>query len=139
MDSTMTDNYLTTNSALAWRVAQVADVLACYDHLPALGSVGVYGAGVYLHPDYRRDAVRDVCVWADAFGVPVVLDLSSTGYVVAVLDLEGVQARLSESISHRQAYEYGAALGVPVSSGGQVQVDAAALLAVLDGQGGVAA
>lgn len=140
MDSAKT-NPITTNSALTRRVAHVAEALAGYDHLPALGSIGVYGTVVYLHPShsYKTDPVRDVCVWAAAFDVPVVIDLSDTGRVVVALDLGGVKARLDQLISHQQAYEYGAALGIPVSPGGQAQVDPAALLAALDARNGAAA
>ena len=141
MDSTET---IATTSALTRRVVQVAEALADYDHLPALGHIGVYASGsVFLSPGYdyrRKDAeVRAVCAWADAFGVPVVIDLSDSGHLVAVLELGGVSARLRRHISHQQAYELGAALGIPVSPGGQVQIEAAALLAALDQHSGVAA
>jgi hypothetical protein len=142
MDGTMTDN-ITTTSDLARLAARIIDALTGYEHLPALGriSVGQWGRA-NLSPcyDYHKNAqVRAVCVWADAFGVPVVIDLSNSGAVVAVLDLGGVEARLNDYISHQQAYEYGAALGIPVSPGGQVQVEPAALLAALDQQNEVAA
>ncbi|HYQ66170.1 hypothetical protein [Actinophytocola sp.] len=141
MGSLMTDN-ITTTGDLTRLAAHVIDALSGYDHLPALGSIGVSQWGrVYLSPryDFHKNAeVRQVCLWADAFGVPVVIDLSSSGEIAAVLDLNGVEARLDKYITHRQAYEYGAALGIPVSPGGQVQVEAAALLAVLDQQYGVA-
>lgn len=140
MDSTMTNP---TTSDLTRRVAHVIAALAGYEHLPALGHISVFASGtVSLSPRYDaygEDSVRDVCVWAAAFDVPVVLDLSSTGRVVAVVSLGGINARLSDSLSHQQAYEYGAALGVPVSPGGQVQVDPAALLAALDARNGAAA
>jgi hypothetical protein len=131
----------TTNSGLARRVTHVMDALTGYDHLPLLGHISVYRSGMsFLSSNrYGQDAVRDVCVWADAFDVPVVIDLSDTGRVVAVLELGGVEVSLRQYVSHREAYEYGAALGVPVTAGGQVQVAAAALLAALNQQNGVAA
>lgn len=122
-----------TNSDLAAKLAQVADALAAYDHLPTLGSVTVYDRHtIRLSVDYARPEHRDVAAWATAFNAPVVIDLSSSGSLFTVVQLAGMDARLSDFITHRQAYEFGAALGIPVSPGGQVEVSPADLLAALD-------
>lgn len=122
----------TTNTELAAKLAQVADALAAYDHLPALASIQVYGDTIHLGTSYSRRGRRDLIEWAAAFGSPVVIDLSSSGELFTVVQLAGRDARIGDYISHRTAYELGAALGIPVSPGGQVEVSPADLLAALD-------
>lgn len=128
----MQDQTIPTNSALAGQLAEVADALAGFDHLPPVNHVFAFRGGVFrIGMGYRRDARRDLATWAATFDTPVVIDLSSTGELFTVIPLGSRQARIQMSIDHREAYELGAALQVPVSPGGQVEVSADALLAVL--------
>ena len=131
-----TNTELTSNLDLARLLAHVADALAYYDHLPLLGGVSVssYNGSIRLRPSIlsSNNEMRDVVVWAQAFDVPVVIDLSGMGDLFTTFRFGEVDVRMSKSISHRQAYELGAALGIPVSPGGQVQVSATDLLAALD-------
>jgi hypothetical protein len=125
-----------SNGDLARKLARVADVLAEFEHLPPMESVSVDQNGsVYLCPKWHRHGGKVVLAqWAKAFGVPVVIDMSSSGYLRAVFEFGGFDAKIEMFITQRGAYELGAALQIPVSPGGQVEVPAEALLAVLDGE-----
>jgi hypothetical protein len=125
-----------SNRQLARIVAEVADALAEYNHLPAMAGVTVYADGdVRLNPDYAQNgAKKTLVVWAQTFSSPIVIDMSSSGYLRTVVQLAGRETKVELFITQRGAYELGAALQIPVSPGGQVEVSAEALLAVLDGE-----
>jgi len=108
-----------SNADLARRMAQVADALAAFDHLPAVDSVGVYGDGdIYVR--FAYDSTRQLsglCDWADELGILVTLTLSygGSGDASIQFELAGIAARLKVSLHSGQAYELGAALQEPLS------------------------
>jgi hypothetical protein len=78
-----------------------------------------------------------VARWGAHFGAGLVLDFSASGYLFTVVDLaEGVTVRVDVNVSQRRAYELGALLQIPVNLGGQVQIDASALLNALLAEAG---
>lgn len=128
----MSKHSVPTNADLVHKAAQVADALNECVHLPTIRGFSAFRSGtIALHPELFAD---EICVakWAIAFGVPAVIDLSSSGFLRIVFPLGQFEAKMEVFISQRRAYELGAALDIPLSPGGQVEVLAEALLAVLE-------
>lgn len=126
---------VSSSADLARRVAQAADILAeLPPSLPALAAVSVHEGGrVDLYPDWP-DRERNVLKWAITLNGTAMLDMSNSGYLVVVVPFGGGEARIESYLPQRRAYELGALLQTPVTPGGQVQVDPAALLAALDAE-----
>lgn len=126
---------LAANVRLAQLGAPVVDALAEYGHLPMIGGFRVdQGGEINLTPGsgWGRDGKRALGEWARGFDATVVIDMSSAGYLRTVVPFAGREATLQMFITQREAYELGAALGIPVSPGGQVEITAEQLLSTLD-------
>lgn len=128
---------MSSNLALAKALADFADALADYNHLPPLGFVAVPASGVVraqpamtLSTDER---VAAVATWAATFRSPVLMDLTDmSDGDVRVSTLVAVQER--ETLlyvvllpSQYRSFEPGLGIG-EVAAGEQVQVTAEQLL-----------
>lgn len=129
----MSKNSVPTTRDLPKLGAQVADAISECAHLPTIRGFSVFvdPHHISLHPPIFTG---EICVaqWAVALGLPVVIDLSSSGWLRIVFPLGPFEAKMEAYVSQRRAYELGAALDIPLSLGGQVEVSAEALLAVLE-------
>lgn len=138
---------MATNLELAKRIAEFADTLAHYNHLPPLGFVCVPPRGVVrAQPDMALDTpdrVAAIGQWADAFRVAVLLDLTDMAAgdvrVSATVELGGRQTLLYVVLltSQYRAFEPGLGLG-ELRSGEETQVSARQLLTALTVKGEVA-
>ncbi len=126
-----------SNLALAKALADFADALAEYNHLPAMEFAVVSRTGmVRMQPGVNRERVASVAKWAETFRVPVLLDLSDIdrGFVTvaAVVEIAARQAQVSVAIAPSSYREFEPGLGIgEVEAGEQVQVTAEQLLAAV--------
>lgn len=134
---------MATNLELAKAMADWADGLADLNHLPPLAFGVVHRRGtVTTRPhldvfDAGDVGVRAIAVWADAFGVPVELDLSDAVVggveIRTVVTIAARPTRISQGMSikyYRAVVEPRLGIG-QVESGEQVQVTAEQVLAAL--------
>lgn len=124
-----------SNLDMAKTLARLAEGLAEYDHLPELFGVHVYQSrqvNFSSHSNSDVAVVRDLCAWATAFGVPVMVRQwrkNSGGSCDLTVKVE--LAGLPVSID-------GTLLDEPLASDvwmafGKAEVEPAALLAMIDG------
>ena len=131
-----------SNSDLARIVAEVADALAEYDHLPPLQFVMVTrtGKGRARPSGFGHEELVALVEWANAFGSPVIFDRSDVSSIGAInvrtivpLASQAVQLTVMLSdVTKLDALALQAGGVAPF--GTHVEVSAEALLAVLDGE-----
>lgn len=131
-------NTIMTTDTLAQRLTQVGDALALYDqlHLPRveLATVGVHRATrlAAAFTDLVTRA-RIVANWAQAFGVPVVLDVHADEVRAHVSLTPDIPAVVYANVGVARLYELRGALGLPVEFGAvaPTEVSAERVLAAL--------
>lgn len=128
-----------TNLALAKALADFADALADYNHLPPLSNAAVPLKGkVFARLKAMAPAaesVRQVAVWADTFHQPVTFDLTIAGIAVVstVVEIGARPVEVSAAISRGALREIELACGLERARSGEItQVPADRLLAALD-------
>jgi hypothetical protein len=124
-----------TNADTAKRLTEIAAALTDYPHLPLITAVRVsLDQRVLLSPAsaLMNIRIRSVALWAQAFGVPVVLD-SNVSEVRAYVELSGHPAEVYANVGHQMVYALRAALGLSlaVDEVGPTEVSPGQLLGVL--------
>lgn len=129
---------MTTNLRLAKALADFANGLAEYNHLPPLNLASVPVKGKVFARLQWRDAdevlVRQAAVWADAFGQPVAFDLTTAGTasVSTLVEIGARPVNVSTSLSRGGLREVELKYGLDrVPSGEVTEVPAGRLLAAL--------
>lgn len=122
---------------IAARLAAIAPELTKLGHLPALRSVGCWGASSIIHVEHSyldpwSESAR-IAEWAAAFDVPVKISLSFTGGgdVTAAIELAGHELELKGSLNTAHAYQLGGALGEQLAKDKPITITAARLLEVV--------
>jgi hypothetical protein len=127
---------------LARILAQVADSLAEYDHLPPLQFIQVTRRGTCRArlAGWGNDELVALVTWAKAFNVPVVFDRTDASSMGAINVRTTVLLAGREVVLTVMVIDLGRADGLAINSGAtvpfglHVEVSAEALLAVLDGE-----
>lgn len=130
---------MTTNLALAKALADFADALADYNHLPALANASVSMRGKVFARlkavDDPRVSIRHVALWADTFRQPVTFDLTIAGNagVSTVVEIGARTVDVSAVIARGALREIELECSLERVPSGEVrQVPAAQLVAALD-------
>lgn len=132
-------NPFPTNAEFARFLAQVADALAEYDHLPPVDTITVSHRGVPLMglSTHRADVPLAHATWAAAIGQTVTLELRGidplgTDRLRTEVVLRGIRCEFDDPISRDEAGRCLAAGGLEVEPGKVWRINGADLLAVLD-------
>lgn len=127
-----------SNLALAKALADFADALADYNHLPALNLASVPLRGkVFARLQWREaddELVRQAAVWAEVFGQPVAFDLTAAGTasVSTLVEIGARPVHVSTLLSREGLREVELKYGLDRAPSGEVtEVPAKRLLAAI--------
>lgn len=107
--------------------AEVAAALSSREDLPELGSFGVWSTGVIMRGAHDFGPWANIATaaeWARVFDTDVEISLryGSVGSVDVRFELAGHRIRVTDTIGTAEAYQLGALLRMPLSSGTAITV-----------------
>lgn len=119
------------NKGFAQQIAQFADVLAEYDHLPQLDMVHTNRSGRIMVGSYD-DPLRVLAAWAAAFDQPITLALGVNGYIKTTMPVSGFRVMFEEIVEPSLIHRIAVALEVLVTPADPSRVSPEGFVSALD-------